>query len=713
MTYSSTTDSPREMSPNLQPLQQRTDALVEQIQNGEDLRTIIGEAISICSLLPNVISAKVFQNEIDHRRIQDLTIVTNQPLDTTHYAQVGQSSFDLHHGELSLGKLSIIFKEPLDDASSALVSQICYNLGVALSAHHYKKRIATFENRLEVLNEVNQLISADVPLDRTIATLTRSIAFRFAADCALTVLKTDNRSALHVLGRFGNTGDLPENIALRSSIFEKLLSYGGIISINDLKTNHEDLDALAQAGITTLHAIAIESGSDIVGAILIGYRKLVELEEHDNEMLEEFARGAAIALFRADSREKLRNYTEELETLVQSRTADLEIQTQRAEEANQAKSQFVANMSHELRTPLTAIVAYSNVMSDSILGPINAQQKDALDAIFRSAQHLKELIDDVLDISKVEAGKTKPEPAAISLHETLTYVFKLMHQTAVGKGVKLLPYKSDKDVKLFVDPRQIRQALLNLISNAIKYTPTGGEVQITTESGSDKIKIMITDSGIGIPEQDVSRLFERYERGSDNFSKDQKGTGIGLSLTKNLVELNNGKIGVESTFGQGSTFWILIPRADELPEVENAVNLSGKRRALNCRLDGLHVLIIDDNESTCEVLEMILMQVGAKTTVAHSVAQAKEIATSSHIDAALVDLALPEENGVGFIKFIRNGDNSLLQKIPLIVVSACVFQSDIEDAQKAGASAFVAKPFQPQDLIEEIRIQTTNRALIV
>ncbi len=621
---------------------------------------------------------------------------------------------DLIHQDYNVGKLIINLVHELDDSSQNTIEELVFLASLSLAQSDTDKRLESYDNRLEVLNELNQLVTSDIGLERTIKTLARGVAFRFSCDAVLGLLLSSSGEELEIKGSVGCLDNLPDFVEVRNSFFDRLLRFGGIMSLTDLDSNDHGLPFLKSGGITCVHCVTIETAGRILGTIVIGYRNLTLFNDHDTAMLEEFARGAAVAIARAESREKLTAYTEELESLVQKRTGDLEVQTERAEEASRAKSHFVANMSHELRTPLTAIVAYSNVMGDGILGEINPKQKDALDAIFRSAQHLKELIDDVLDISKVEAGKTEPKPEAVSVSEMLTYVFKLMHQTAVGHEVNFLPYKplpEHKDIQVFADQRQIRQALLNIVSNAIKYTPAGGKVEIKVDVGADKAKIMVTDSGVGISKEDASRLFERYERGDDSYSREQKGTGIGLSLTKHLVELNEGKIGVESQPGVGSTFWILLPLADLHPVVEDAVDLLSKKKALRCHLDGINVLVVDDNAMTCEVLDTIIGQVGGTAYLSQSVAQARDMLDVSSVDIALVDLAMPGENGLKLIKHIREHRNEMIAKLPIVVVSACVFESDKVEALESGASDFVAKPFQPQDLIQKIRNFTTEAAL--
>jgi signal transduction histidine kinase/CheY-like chemotaxis protein len=570
----------------------------------------------------------------------------------------------------------------------------------------------SLRKRLSILNEINQLVISGVNLQRTTKTVARTAAFQLNADAVIILIKTSNHEPLEVKAHFGIAAtQLPASLRVDSPILNKVAQHGGSMSVPDLNSYPEHkLDFLLEHRISAIHCCCIEVPDQLLGVILCGYHDAKNMDNYYLALAEEFSQAAAGAIAHAQSQERLNSYTEQLEDLVRARTHELTVQTDRAEQASKAKSRFVANMSHELRTPLTAVVAYSSVLQDGIFGPINQRQKEALDSIARAAQHLKELIDDVLDISKVEAGKTEPHPKEIDVNQLIPQIFKLMYQTAVGKGVKLVPFKEQTNISLkaFADPRQIRQALINLVSNAIKYTRAEGTVEFYVERVADKIKISVKDSGVGIDENEIDKLFGDYQRLGEDYSRNQVGTGLGLALTKQLVELNGGKVGVESQKGEGSIFWIMIPALSEKDQaVTNQAPISEDQKD-RLSLSGLTVLIVDDNLSSCEVLQAILSEVGAKTLIADSVMQGKEMLENNNVDVALVDLAMPGENGSNLIRYIRKSKNKYTRNIPLLAISACVFEADQKEALVAGASAFFAKPFEPYELISAIRDLTTK-----
>ena len=303
-------------------------------------------------------------------------------------------------------------------------------------------------------------------------------------------------------------------------------------------------------------------------------------------------------------------------------------------------------------------------------------------------------------------------PESVLLAPLLDQVTKLMTQTASNKGVRLrcVPVGPDlRNAGLWVDPRHVRQVLINILSNAVKYTPSGGHVNLQAARIADKIQIEVTDSGVGISGEQLDRLFERYERLENAYARSQTGTGIGLVLTKQLLELNGGVISVSSTPGVGSTFRVLLPSAPTAPG-ETVVE-EEHRDTATPRLEGLNILILEDHPATAEVLSAIVRSARGTPYVASTVAQAKQISTKVLLDVSLVDLALPGESGLELIHYFRNHANPQIAAMPLIVVSACVFDEDKQRAFERGATSFISKPFAPDEIVSGIREATLNTLL--
>jgi two-component system, cell cycle sensor histidine kinase PleC len=258
-----------------------------------------------------------------------------------------------------------------------------------------------------------------------------------------------------------------------------------------------------------------------------------------------------------DVTEKMR-----LERELAERTRDAKKAQFEAEAATMAKSDFLANMSHELRTPLNSIIGFSEVLEDQLLGSLNESQRENVMYILKAGRHLLSLINDILDLSKVESGKMELDVERVSLKELLDASLAMQRERASRHGIKLdLQIQPDNSIVIEGDERKLKQILFNLLSNAMKFTPDGGQVQVMSKeiNGAQDIEISIKDTGIGIKQEDIQKLFKEFSQLSSAYDKMYEGTGLGLALTKKLVELHGGKIWVESEFGKGSLFAFVIP----------------------------------------------------------------------------------------------------------------------------------------------------------
>jgi signal transduction histidine kinase len=246
-----------------------------------------------------------------------------------------------------------------------------------------------------------------------------------------------------------------------------------------------------------------------------------------------------------------------LERRVAERTKALEI-------ASKHKSDFLANMSHELRTPLNAIVGFSQVLKQKLFGPVNQKQDEYLDDILSSADHLLALINDILDLSKVESGQVELEKGLFSLREALERGVVMVRERATKNGVELTLVPDPEVEMVNADRRRIRQVVFNLLSNAVKFTPAGGNVEVSSAQRNGEVLVSVADTGPGIAPEDHERIFEEFQQ-TDLGAEQREGTGLGLALSKKLIELHGGRLWVESEVGQGSTFTFTLPvEADEV-----------------------------------------------------------------------------------------------------------------------------------------------------
>jgi two-component system CheB/CheR fusion protein len=258
-----------------------------------------------------------------------------------------------------------------------------------------------------------------------------------------------------------------------------------------------------------------------------------------------------------DGTEKMR-----LERELAERTRDAKKAQFEAETATMAKSDFLANMSHELRTPLNSIIGFSEVLEDQLLGPLNESQRENVMYILKAGRHLLSLINDILDLSKVESGKMELDVETVSLRDLLDASLVMQREKALRHGIKLdLKIEPEHSIMIEADERKLKQILFNLLSNAVKFTADDGQVQVLLKeiNGAQDIEISIRDTGIGIKQEDLPKLFQEFSQLSSAYDKKYEGTGLGLALTKKLVDLHGGRIWAESEFGKGSLFAFVIP----------------------------------------------------------------------------------------------------------------------------------------------------------
>jgi signal transduction histidine kinase len=293
-------------------------------------------------------------------------------------------------------------------------------------------------------------------------------------------------------------------------------------------------------GYRALLSVPLVREDDVIGALAVARKAPGEFSPGVVELLKTFATQSALAIQNA------RLFREIADT------------SQQLEAASRHKSEFLANMSHELRTPLNAILGFSEVLAERMFGEVNEKQAEYLQDILSSGRHLLSLINDILDLSKVEAGRLELELGRFHLPTALDNALTLVRERASRHGITLDVAVDPEIGELVADERKVKQILLNLLSNAVKFTPEGGRVGLTATAGDGVVTIAVSDTGVGIAAADRATIFEEFRQVGTGSQK-QEGTGLGLTLTKKFVELHGGRIGVQSQVGLGSTFTFTLP----------------------------------------------------------------------------------------------------------------------------------------------------------
>lgn len=378
-----------------------------------------------------------------------------------------------------------------------------------------------------------------------------------------------------------------------------------------------------------------------------------------------------------------------------------EHKTEVAEEALKFKQQFLSNMSHEIRTPMNSIVGFTNVVLKTEL---SEKQKEYIDAIKKSGESLIVLINDILDLAKVDAGKMIFSKKPFNLEECILDIFCFLELKCQENNLEFTKiYDASIPKTLLGDSDRLRQILLNLISNAIKFTPQGKiemSIRIVKEDAKEiALEFVVSDTGIGIPENRLSHIFNNFEQASDEISKEYGGTGLGLSIVKQLVELQGGSLFVKSKVGEGSTFGFQMnfSKTNETIPAETALILkTGNENKL------IKVLVAEDIALNQMLIKLILADFGFECEIADNGKIVIEKLKESHYDIVLMDLQMPEMNGFEATDYIRN---TMKSQIPIIALTADVTTVDIEKSKNIGMNDYISKPIDEELLYSKIITQ--------
>jgi PAS domain S-box-containing protein len=427
---------------------------------------------------------------------------------------------------------------------------------------------------------------------------------------------------------------------------------------------------------------------------------------------------------------------QELETKVQERTTQLQQTNAELARATRLKDEFLANMSHELRTPLNTILGMAEGLQDGVFGEINRTQIKALEAIERSGNHLLEVIGDILDLSKIESGREELDIDSVDVAALCQSSLAFVQQPALDRRIQLelklpphLPY-------LLVDERRIRQVLINLLSNAVKFTSPEGRITLeisqppTSETGLEfarqsshptqefiakpqpQLRIAVTDTGIGIAAEDIDKLFQAFTQIDSALNRKYQGTGLGLSLVKRIVDLHGGQVRVTSELGVGTCFMIDLPctMIKLLSSIQDAPPETDRQaRSLDPQTSPL-ILLAEDNEANMNTTSSYLRAKGYSILVAKNGREAVVLARAEHPDLILMDIQMPDIDGIAAMQQIRQDPD--LVNVPIVALTGMAMAGDRDRCLEAGANQYLSKPVkfkQLTDLIQKILIADRDK----
>ncbi len=411
----------------------------------------------------------------------------------------------------------------------------------------------------------------------------------------------------------------------------------------------------------------------VVGALVVRRKSTGAFSEETCELLAAFASQSAVALTNA------RLYQQ------------LEQQSVALAEASRHKSEFLASMSHELRTPLNAVIGFSEVLLERMFGDLNERQEDYLEDIHSAGRHLLALLGDILDLSKIEAGRMELDLTTFPIDDILVQALSLVRERAALHGIRLTLEAAEGLGLVTADELRLKQVLLNLLSNAVKFTPDGGSIVVRAWRDGEELDVTVTDTGIGIAPADQERIFDSFQQGERSASSSE-GTGLGLTLSRRIVELHGGRLWLTSTPGEGSTFGISVPQPDADRSAGGDVWMLDEGPA-----DGPTVVVIEDDPRSAELVELHLRAAGLRPVAASTGEQGLDLVRARDPVAVVLDIHLPGMDGWEVLSELKS--DPATAHVPVVVVSV---EPERGRGFALGATEYLVKPVSGEHLLAAV-----------
>ncbi len=571
--------------------------------------------------------------------------------------------------------------------------------------------------RLTALREIDHAITSVFDVRVSLNILLSHAKTLLGVDAATVLELNPARSALEYGAEIGFRTRLAETTEVKLSE-----SYAGtaareqrLVHIPNLANDPKNFlpaDFLIGEGLVSYYGMPLIVKGTVVGVMEVFHRSFLERDQDWLDFFSSLAGQAAIAIDNARLFDHLQRSNIELEHRVTERTAELNRTNAELERANRAKDEFLANMSHELRTPLNSILGLSESLLEQRRDPLSDHQKNSLQIIESSGRHLLELINDVLDLSKIEAGMLDYYPQVVDVDALCRSSLAFVKEQATRKFINITYVKEDTMSEIYADPRRLKQILVNLLTNAVKFTPAHGQVtlQVKADVEQDLVQFSVIDTGIGIAPEDLGRLFTPFVQVDSNLNRQFEGTGLGLALVQKLTDLHGGSVQVESEVGAGSRFTINLPWGRkrvaeyEVTEVsdKHLAGENGEKSSVTSAASSNRgtILLAEDNRANILTIGEYLESYGYRIVIAHDGLEAIEKAEEMNPDIILMDIQMPIMDGLEAIRRLR--ENPRFRSTPTIALTALAMPGDRERCLAAGANEYMSKPVGLRKLLYTI-----------
>jgi signal transduction histidine kinase/ActR/RegA family two-component response regulator len=474
---------------------------------------------------------------------------------------------------------------------------------------------------------------------------------------------------------------------------------------------HNDYESLShKKGLPDGHAkvkremvIPVIRNERVVAVLGVG-NKEQEYTQQDIETAERFADYAWDITERKQMENALAEERNQLAKRVEDRTADLSRANSNLARALRVKDEFLANMSHELRTPLNAILGLSESLGEQVAGPLNDKQQKYLSTINESGHHLLSLINDILDLAKIEAGQITLDINKVDINSVCQASLRMVKQLAQKKNLEVL-VEIENDIGLmWADERRLKQMIVNLLSNAVKFTSESGRIglEVHGDRAGNKVSITVWDTGIGIREQDLERLFKPFVQLDSGLAREATGTGLGLALVAQMARLHGGSVHALSQPGEGSRFIIQLPWEPAIAsDIVARLRNTGKFRAIDPNASRPTILLIEDTREVVMMLVDYLEMAGFKMVTAQDGIDGLEQARLAHPDLILMDIQMPRMDGFEATQKLRSDPE--FKDIPIIALTALAMPNDRQRCLDAGMDEYISKPVNLKALAKAIQ----------